>query len=311
MKKVIIVVLIILLSIGCSIGLYYIFNEHDNNQNDNTLNNNDSSEKDDNEENIEDSFNFGNDHENEEIDEDEPVYDETNEEELRNEEELKKDFTNDQINQNSNALKATRVTDFFNFSDDVDEFLKYKKDGEYYGFEDWYWLGCSKFCCVDNHEEISSATSSLKNQGKNTYIASNVVNGNRNNAWVEGKSDAGIGESITIDKIISISSLEKGKKFNFTELVIVNGYSKTEKAWKENNRVEVLKMYYNDKFITDILLQDIMYPQYFDISTLNLKSLNNVTNSFKFEIASVYKGTKYNDTAITGINIDFDGFPCH
>lgn len=69
-------------------------------------------------------------------------------------------------------------------------------------------------------------------------------------------------------------------------------------------------MYYNDKFITDIFLQDVMNPQFFDISNLNLTFENKQTNNFKFEISSVYKGTKYNDTAITGINIDFD-VPCH
>lgn len=201
-------------------------------------------------------------------------------------------------------LMPTYVKDFYDRS--IDNIVYYSDIGTDYIFEDWSTGGCSKFCCVNAHTETAKATSELANQKNITYKALNIIDLNKETAWSEGVEGSGIGESITVDtKIESLSD-----EINFTSIVIVNGYSKNEKLWNENNRVRTLKMYYNEKYITEIFLLDNKNPQYFDISKYNLNTQNNKVGSFKFEIGSVYKGTTYDDTVLTGINIDFD-IPCH
>ena len=57
--------------------------------------------------------------------------------------------------------------------------------------------------------------------------------------------------------------------------------------------------------ITTLELEDIIKPQYFDISIFGLNAQNGESVKFKFEIVDVYKGSLYDDTALTGINIEF------
>ena len=73
----------------------------------------------------------------------------------------------------------------------------------------------------------------------------------------------------------------------------------------DNSRVKELKMYFNGKYITNIELEDNIRSQYIDITSLGLKVKSGEEFTLKFEIADVYKGDKYDDTAITGIEVEF------
>lgn len=88
-------------------------------------------------------------------------------------------------------------------------------------------------------------------------------------------------------------------------ICIVNGYAETIKKWTDNSRVKSLKMYFNDKYIATIELEDSIKPQYIDIKPLELKVKSKEEFVLKFEIEDVYKGEKYDDTAITGIDLEF------
>lgn len=63
-------------------------------------------------------------------------------------------------------------------------------------------------------------------------------------------------------------------------------------------------MYYNGEFITNIELEDTIKPQYIDISSFGLNAKSGKEAKFKFEIVDVYKGEKYEDTAITAISFE-------
>ena len=60
-----------------------------------------------------------------------------------------------------------------------------------------------------------------------------------------------------------------------------------------------------------IELKDTIEPQYIDVTSAQMKIGNGFTAEFSFEIAEVYKGTKYADTCLTGILIEFDGRRAH
>ena len=48
-----------------------------------------------------------------------------------------------------------------------------------------------------------------------------------------------------------------------------------------------------------------MEPQFIDVSPVNMTVSNGREAVFRFEIADVYPGTKYEDTCLTGILIEF------
>jgi len=119
-------------------------------------------------------------------------------------------------------------------------------------------------------------------------------------AWVEGKKDEGIGEYLEY--------YFKNDSPRITEIIISNGYMKSEETWKNNNRVKKLKLYVNSVPFGILNLKDSRTNQYFSVGTLR-HNKNGTDLILKFEILEVYKGSKYNDTAIT--EIYFDGIDVH
>ena len=93
-----------------------------------------------------------------------------------------------------------------------------------------------------------------------------------------------------------------------TEIIISNGYMKSEETWKNNNRVKKLKLYVNGVPFGILNLKDSRTDQYFEMGTLG-HNKNGTDLILKFEILKVYKGSKHNDTAIT--EIYFDGIDVH
>jgi hypothetical protein len=82
---------------------------------------------------------------------------------------------------------------------------------------------------------------------------------------------------------------------------------KSEKVWDENSRVKLLKMYVNDKPYVVFHLEDFIGSQEFDIDTL---IPGDEPLKLTFEIADVYPGSKYDETAISEINFDGTGVHC-
>lgn len=215
-------------------------------------------------------------------------------------------------------MKASHNRNPIDLTPEVREFLKMDEDGmeaisdsegELYGFEADLTSGCSVWCAVRNYKAEANATSQLAPQGKQTYYASNILDHNRNTAWVEGATGDGIGERISIVKSYDVDAggvVTDDDVVFFYELCIVNGLARNEKVWKENGRVKSLKFYFNDEYMGTIELEDTMKPQYISLSGLNLGTCNGVNNTFVFEIEDVYPGEKYQDTGITGIEIAID-----
>ena len=204
-------------------------------------------------------------------------------------------------------MKA-RVGEFAVWSDDEMELFD-DPDGEQYGFWQDITSGCSVWCAVRDYQVEIEASSTLEPQGKYSYDAKNILDGTRNDAWVEGTKGNGIGETISITKSYATDTgeiLPDEESVFFYEICIVNGLARDEKVWKNNGRVKSLKFYYNDEYQGTIELEDTMKPQFISLSGLNLAAKNNEANTFTFEIEDVYPGDKYEDTGITGIEIAFD-----
>ena len=154
--------------------------------------------------------------------------------------------------------------------------------------------GCSWYCGGGNYK--IKASSSLGD----SYKAEFANDLSYKTAWVEGKKDEGIGEYLEY--------YFKNDSPRITEIIISNGYMKSEETWKNNNRVKKLKLYVNGVPFGILNLKDSRTDQYFSVGTLG-HNKNGTDLVLKFEILEVYKGSKYNDTAIT--EIYFDGIDVH
>ena len=154
--------------------------------------------------------------------------------------------------------------------------------------------GCSWYCGGGNYK--IKASSSLGDSYK-VEFANDL---SYKTAWVEGKKDEGIGEYLEY--------YFKNDSPRITEIIISNGYMKSEETWKNNNRVKKLKLYVNGVPFGILNLKDSRTDQYFEMGTLG-HNKNGTDLILKFEILKVYKGSKHNDTAIT--EIYFDGIDVH
>jgi hypothetical protein len=183
---------------------------------------------------------------------------------------------------NTPIIKATELM----FDDEVEMYNWYEGDG------------LSNFILPK-----ANASSYLKAYKDITYVAQNANEGSLESAWVEGKPDYGIGESI---EFTYTNSTYKDHKFIINEVVIFNGYYKTQEIWLENSRVKNFKLYVNDKEAAILELIDIRDPQKIELPAIEVTYYD--TTKIKFEILEVYKGSKYKDTAITSFK--FNGKGC-
>lgn len=159
-------------------------------------------------------------------------------------------------------------------------------------------VGCSWYCGGGPYKITSS--SYLKGEGKITYLPDNIHDFDLFTAWVTDNSNGSMGKKINFHF----------KPFapRVNEIIIWNGYIKNTDLWKANSRVAKFKMIVNGKPTAILELKDENNTQSFKINPIQS------TDSAKdliltLEIIEVYKGTKYDDVAVSEIN--FDGLDVH
>jgi len=152
--------------------------------------------------------------------------------------------------------------------------------------------GCSLGCVIGWEFDASS---SLPAQGDNFYSPANLGDYSLSSAWVEGAKGYGIGEKITI----RIKGSPDQKDIPLTSLEVVNGYAKNRNAWRANSRVKTLKLLQNGKPRFLIHLLDTRTPQAFALPAMSVSG----GDILSLEIVEVFPGDKYQDTAISEINL--------
>jgi hypothetical protein len=157
---------------------------------------------------------------------------------------------------------------------------------------------CSWYCGGGNY--AIKASSSLSRAQGSSYVAKRANDLSYQSAWVEGKEGDGTGEYLEY--------YFKNNSPRITQIIISNGYVKSETVWRNNNRVKKLKLYVNGEPYRILQLDDSRDDQVFEVGTLG-RNKNGTDLVLRFEILAVYKGDKYNDTAIS--EIYFDGIDVH
>lgn len=168
--------------------------------------------------------------------------------------------------------------------------------------------GCSWYCGAQYETNVSS---SLASQGDNNYTADMVSDDDVRTAWIEGVKGYGIGEYVEF--IFNYNAARA------TSVTISNGYNKNATTWKNNSRVKTLNVYENDELLMVVNLADTRDLQRFDLPhpIPNRKGEDGMSEykedmppvRLRMMISGVYKGDKYDDTAIS--EITFDGLDVH
>ena len=136
------------------------------------------------------------------------------------------------------------------------------------------------------YENVSSNLVEKSKEGKREYRIENLCDMREDTPWVEGVDGWGIGESFVI------------KTWNDTSdkyILLMNGYisASNPKLYDENGRIKKIMV---EGVISgkkkEFTVKDTPHPQTVDISFLPEQE------DVKITILDVYKGTKYEDTAI-------------
>lgn len=143
-------------------------------------------------------------------------------------------------------------------------------------------------CQVVGGDHTYCVSSVLAPQYGFTYNPVNLTDGRLDTAWVEGVPGDGVGEWIVMIPAA-------GKKVLGFE--ILNGYHKNRELFIRNNRVNGLDVILPSGYRQTISLADQAGPQRFTFpSALSVEWI-------ELRIKSVYRGTKYQDTAITELHL--------
>lgn len=140
--------------------------------------------------------------------------------------------------------------------------------------------------------DASSYLTETLNSKTIEYIPDNIRLSVTKN-WVEGVDGSGI------DEFISFSSPGVGVK----QLYIINGFFSAKKSslYYDNNRVRIINVIAYDNNMN--IIEDFDYELQ-DTAQFQKIPLKEKSKHFKLTIKSVYKGRKYDDTAICGIYVD-------
>jgi hypothetical protein len=123
-----------------------------------------------------------------------------------------------------------------------------------------------------------------KSRPADAYAADKMIDGKKETAWNEGAIGSGIGEWVRF-------GFDKPKRIK--AIKIIGGYAKTAKIYNANNRVKTLKLHFSDGKTQTVALEDKM-----DYQTVAVDR-DTPTDYIKLEIRDVYKGSRYDDTAIS------------
>lgn len=185
-----------------------------------------------------------------------------------------------------------------------------KSSPENFGY-DYYTLGKQKHLCLksenlallytedDSLPKISelpvnceiipitniNASSTLK-EGNIEYTVDNISSLALHKPWVEGVKGNGVDEYFQFNKS------------DASGFYMLNGFVSFSRPdlFEKNNRVEKVSISgLSSKKTVDVVLNDTAKPQYIDLSEFKDDEIIRIT------IKSVYNGSKYNDTCVSGI----------
>lgn len=132
------------------------------------------------------------------------------------------------------------------------------------------------------------ASSVLAPQFGFNYLPKNLVDNKLDTAWVEGKSGNGEGEWLVVDF---------GGNRTVKSIELLNGYHKNKGLYERNGRVKDLNVKLSNGYELPFTLED-----HGGVQTLTFDEPQEAA-WLQLTIGSVYRGTKFTDTAISELRV--------
>jgi hypothetical protein len=132
------------------------------------------------------------------------------------------------------------------------------------------------------------ASSYLVSDKGQAYEGKGVTDGKLDNGWLEGADSSGLGSWVKIDL---------GGEKTVTGLKIWNGYWISHDFWTRHNRAKEIEVEFSDGAKETFTLVDEMKPD-----QIRFKSPK-ATTSVKVKFKSVYRGSTFNDTGFSEIQV--------
>lgn len=171
-------------------------------------------------------------------------------------------------------------------------------------------VGCSWYCGAPPIEVKATST---YQDGIDSYAAENAHDRKKGTVWVEGVEGPGIGERLIF--VFDLTDRERYPEsyskdypeLGINQVSIINGLARSKRLWKKNARVKTLKLYFDGRFCGAIELDDTPEPRWVELPRIGFSPGRN--HELAFEIAEVYPGSEYEDTALA--DFFFSGFGAH
>ncbi len=151
-----------------------------------------------------------------------------------------------------------------------------------------------------------TATSTLRD-GIDSYEAANLHDGKQTTSWVEGSQGSGIGESVLIEFNMTEREHQQDNPLGINGFSLINGLARSEKLYSGNGRVKTLAVFFNERKVATLSVEDTRRPQTLRLPDIDLSPGR--TDVLRLRILEVYPGSKYEDTAIS--DIFFHGYGVH
>ena len=135
---------------------------------------------------------------------------------------------------------------------------------------------------------IAVKASSAKLEDSRLYSVKNLIDGDPATTWVPAGKNSQIGEWVEF-------SFDDPMQVN--NLVLTNGYAKSDASFSGNNRIKTAVLQFDDGKSSKVTLKDTPKPQIIPV--------RKKTRTIRITISEVYKGTKYDDTCLSNVELEF------
>ncbi|HWY11898.1 MAG TPA: hypothetical protein VN026_11265 [Bacteroidia bacterium] len=144
--------------------------------------------------------------------------------------------------------------------------------------------------------EVKTTTKAEPSGGFN-FEAINVLDGNMKTCWMS----SGDGKNEDVEVIIDLEEVEGINVAVVTDIYFFSGWRKDYQTWKEYSRVKKMIMTVNDLPYGEITFQDTYKQQSIDLEKFKVDRTRR--SRIRFRIVDTYKGSKYNQLALSDIQI--------
>jgi len=149
---------------------------------------------------------------------------------------------------------------------------------------------------VKIHPEIKATTTAAP-AGAGTFDAKNMTDGNMKTCWMS----SGDGKNEDVELIIDLEEVEGVNAAVVSDIYFFSGWRKDYQTWKDYSRIKKIIMTVNDLPYGEIKFEDTYKLQSIDLEKFKVDRTRR--SRIRFRIVDTYKGGKYNQLAISDIQL--------